>query len=432
MLGVLTFPKPLRSLLVSRHPELSHWQATLASRFPRLPRPFVVGLALWSLGMILARRCGLSSVALHLARRLAHKENSLRQRLKEFYREAPAKGGAQRGVRRADFAATDCFAPLLAWVLSLWRGSDLVVALDVTNLGERFHVLCASVVVRGLGIPVAWKILPGNAPGSWNDHWLDLLGRLRAALGPAWRVLVLTDRGLESAALFGAIAGHGWHPLMRVKGGGVFRPAGWHKFYRLKQFAARAGCRRFAAAGQAYKDEQARLDCVLLACWQEGHEQAWLLLTDLPVSACRACWYGYRSWIEQQFKVAKSEGWQWQRTRMSDAGRAERLWLALAVATLWVVAVGVAQEVQGEQERWLARLEAALAGRRRARQRGAAKQGRRRMHRVFALGLAQVVHAWSRGEHPLPERLTPEPWQEPDHEQTTLTETEFTQSLNYP
>src|SRR5262249_29882535 len=151
------------------------------SRFPRLPRPFVVGLALWSLGMILARRGGLCSVALHLAQRLAHKEHSLRQRLKEFYREAPAKGGAQRGVRRTDFAATDCFAPLLAWVLSLWRGSDLVVALDVTNLGERFHVLCASVVVRGLGIPVAWKILPGKAPGSWNDHGLDLLGRLRAA-----------------------------------------------------------------------------------------------------------------------------------------------------------------------------------------------------------------------------------------------------------
>ncbi len=411
---------------MSRLPELYHWQATLASRFPKLPLPFVIGLALWSLGMLLARRCGLGAVAMHLAERTGQKENSLRQRLKEFYKEAPAKGGAQRGVRRTDFAVTDCFVPLLAWVLSLWQGHDLVLALDVTNLGERFHVLCVSVVIRGLAVPVAWKILPGNAPGSWNTHWLDLLGRLHDALRPPWRVLVLTDRGLESAELFAAIVGHDWHPLMRVKGGGMFRPSGWHKFYRFKQFAPRVGCRRFAADGEAYKDEAARLDCTLLACWEEGYEHAWLLLTDLPVSACQACWYGYRSWIEQQFKLAKSEGWQWQRTRMSDAGRAERLWLAIAVATLWVVAVGVAEEVRREQEAWLNRLQAALSGTGRPNKPRQAKQEPRRLHRVFALGLARVVNAWGRGEYPLPEALIPEPWQEPDHEQTTWTEAEFT------
>ena len=432
MLGVLTLPRPSRSLPVSRHPELYHWQATLASRFPKLPRPFVLGLALWSLGMILARRCGLSSVALHLSERLGQKVNAVRQRLKDFYKEAPAKGGASRGVQRTDFAAADCFLPLLAWVVALWRGNDLALALDVTNLGARFHVLCVSVVIRGLAVPVAWKVLAGNAPGCWNEHWLDLLGRLRSALGAGWRVLVLTDRGLESAGLFRAIAGQGWHPLMRVKGGGTFRPAGWHKFYRFKQFAPRAGCPRFAAAGEAYKDGQARLGCTLLACWEGSHEDPWLLLTDLPVSACRACWYGYRSWIEQQFKLAKREGWQWHRTRMSDPGRAERLWLAIAVATLWVVAVGVAEEVGREQERWLRRLEAALAGPRGAARPGGGKQGQGRLHRVFALGLARVVNAWARGEYPLPEELTPEPWQEPDHEQVTWTEERFTQSLNYP
>src|SRR4051794_31572776 len=209
MLGMLTVPKPSRRSLVSRHPELYHWQDTLASRFPKLPRPFVIALALWSLGMIPARRCGLSSVALHLAERLGLKENSLRQRLKEFYKEAPAKAGANRGVNRTDFRAADCFAPLLAWVLSLWRGNDLALALDATNLGERFHVLCVSVVIRGMAVPVAWAILPGNVEGSWNAHWLDLLTRLRAVLGPGWRVLVLTDRGLESTELFRAITRHG-------------------------------------------------------------------------------------------------------------------------------------------------------------------------------------------------------------------------------
>lgn len=50
------------------------------------------------------------------------------------------------------------------------------------------------------------------------------------ALGPGWQVAVLTDRGLESAALFRAITARGFHPLMRVQAVGTFRPEGWHEF----------------------------------------------------------------------------------------------------------------------------------------------------------------------------------------------------------
>jgi hypothetical protein len=44
--------------------------------------------------------------------------------------------------------------------------------------------------------------------------------------------------------------------------------------------------------------------------------------------------------IEQGFKITKRGGWQWQRTRMTDPQRAARLWLAVAVATLWLLSVG--------------------------------------------------------------------------------------------
>jgi len=47
-----------------------------------------------------------------------------------------------------------------------------------------------------------------------------------------------------------------------------------------------------------------------------------------------------RSWIEDSFKDLKRAGWQWQKTRMTDPTQAARFWLALAVATFWVVSVG--------------------------------------------------------------------------------------------
>ena len=47
-----------------------------------------------------------------------------------------------------------------------------------------------------------------------------------------------------------------------------------------------------------------------------------------------------RAWIEQGFKITKRAGWQWQRTHMTKPERAARLWLAVAVATLWLLSVG--------------------------------------------------------------------------------------------
>src|SRR5439155_27277434 len=53
-----------------------------------------------------------------------------------------------------------------------------------------------------------------------------------------------------------------------------------------------------------------------------------------------ASWYGLRNWIEQGYKRVKGEGWKLPRTRITDCKRLERLWLAVAVATMWVLEVG--------------------------------------------------------------------------------------------
>jgi hypothetical protein len=363
-------------------------------------------LALWSVGMILARRCGLDSVTTHVAALLDQSFDTVRQRLREFYQEADAK----RGANRKDFAVDTCFPPLLAWVVSFWPDKRLALALDVTNLGSRFHVLCVSALYGGIGIPVAWKILVGNRPEAWHPHWCDLLGRLKAAVGPDWCVVVLSDRGLESPRLFRQITELGWHPLMRVKRGGKFRPAGWHRWYGLADFVRRPGL-RFAMAGQAYKGES--LACTLLALWDARHSEPWLLLTDLPAGAANPCWYAWRAWIEQGFKVAKSGGLNWQNTRMTQPERAERQFLAIAVTTLWLVAVGAEVEHTATPET-IGALPADQGPR----------AGRGRRMRLFIWGASVVLAALINGT-PLPSgKLVQEDWPEP-WPAITLSEIEF-------
>ena len=94
------------------------------------------------------------------------------------------------------------------------------------------------------------------------------------------------------------------------------------------------------------QDTQATALLHVAGCWEPGYEEAWFLITDLTPETAESCWYGLRNWIEQGFKLIKSGGWQWQKTKMTDPQRVERLWLAIAVATMWVLRVGGQYEEQ--------------------------------------------------------------------------------------
>lgn len=320
---------------MSGHRRVVEWAATLHTHLPHLSKPQVMVLALWSLGMVLARSCALTAVSTALAPWLQRPENTLRQRLREFYWDAPAK----RGRRRQALVVEGCFAPLLAWVLSLCEGTQLALVLDATTLGTRFTVLAVSVVFRGCAIPIAWTVLPAHVEKAWRPEWLRMLRQIHRAVPPTWTVIVLADRGLYARWLFLRITRLGWHPFLRINNGGTFRPSGYPQGVPLKTLVSQPGG-QWSGTGVAFKGRQRRLVCTLLARWEPGYQDPWFILTALPPSVSDVGWYGLRPWIEQGFKRTKRGGWQWQHTRMIHPERAARLWLAIAVATLWLVSVG--------------------------------------------------------------------------------------------
>jgi hypothetical protein len=311
------------------------WTKVLTTQMPHLSKPQAAVLALWSLGMVLARSCALTAVSVFLARGLERKPNTVRQQLREWCYEAKAK----RSGPRQEVKVETCFAPLLAWVLSWWDGQQLALAVDATTLGQRFVVLVVSVLYRGCAIPIAWTVLPATEKHAWRGEWLRMLRQVRAVVPRRFFVIVLADRGLYARWLFQCIVRLGWHPVLRINTGGTFRPAASAHYQPLRELVPEPGT-QWVGTGTAFQGPRRRLNCTLLARWEEGYADPWLLLTDLAPSAGTACWYGLRAWIEQGFKMTKRGGWQWQRTRMCDPQRAARLWLAVAVATLWLLSVG--------------------------------------------------------------------------------------------
>jgi hypothetical protein len=384
------------------------WRSTIMIHLPHLSKTRAIGLALWSLGMVLARSCALTAVSAFLAEGLKQKENTVRQRLREWCYEANAK----RGAKRQEIRVETCFAPLLAWVLSWWTGTQVALALDATTLGDRFVVLAISVLYRGCAIPVAWVVLEAGKKQAWRHEWLRMLRQLKPAIPRGWTVIVLADRGLYARWLFRRIVRLKWHPFLRINTGGTFRPQGSPCSRPLASLVPEVGT-SWSGRGTAFKGRGRQLECTLLARWDAGYKDPWLILTDLPPEASDASWYGLRAWIEQGFKITKRAGWQWQRTRMSYPGRASRLWLAVSVATLWLLSVGGEAE-ESVPESTLLDVTELCPPRRRSR-----RETRLRLVSVFRRGWIRLIVALLRHE-PLPRgRFVPEPWPrapEPDEE----------------
>ena len=321
---------------------VSQWTESVSRQLPHLSRPQANVLALWSLGMVLARSCGLSQVSALLALLLGQSEETLRQRLREWYYPAQDKAGKKRRTLEVEA----CFAPLLRWVLAWWpeEQQELALALDATTLGQRFTVLCISVLVRGCAIPVAWKVLAYNQKGSWQPYWQTLLAHLEGVIPAEWTVLVLADRGLYAPWLYRQIVVQGWHPFLRINVGAKACLQGSDRWEWISHWLPASG-QQWAARVACFADKQTRLDCTLLLCREPGYEEPWVIVTDLPPEQVHGAWYRLRAWIEGGFKDYKRGQWGWQHTKMLDPQRAERLWLVLAVSTLWVVGVGSQAEV---------------------------------------------------------------------------------------
>jgi hypothetical protein len=219
----------------------------------------------------------------------------------------------------------------------------LVLVLDATTLRQTFTVLAISVVYRGCALPVAWAIVPTTDPLAWKPHWLGLLALLKASVPRRWFVLVLTDRGLYARWLFTAIRANGWHPFMRINTQGQFR-LGKRGRFRLLSSLLWEGRPLWRQRVTCFKTPTCQLRCTLLAYWPPGYAEGWLIVTDLPPIQADSAWYGLRAWVESGFKDCKRGGWRWEQTKMTRPERAERLWLVMAVATLWVVSVGGAAD----------------------------------------------------------------------------------------
>ena len=325
---------------------LKNWQQIVSSRFNHLSLPQIKGLATWSFGMVMTQSSSLSKVSGLIAKINAESENTVRQRLKEWYKSGRAK--SKKGNKRASLEVKDCFGSLLSWVIDLFpeNNQELALAMDATNIGQNFTVLSINVLYRRCAIPVAWKVVSGKLKGSWKPHWQQLYQSLQGIVPKNYCVIVSADRGLYADWLYQEIVALGWHPFLRINHQGYYRSQETSSWLSLATILTD---KNQSWSGQVTCFKNKSLTCTLLAHWGEDYSDPWLILTDLSPNQADVGWYQLRCWIECSYRDFQSDGFDWHKTRLSHPDRAERHWIAMSVAMLWILTLGGEQEISHQK-----------------------------------------------------------------------------------
>lgn len=330
---------------MNQYQTLYQWIKEIARNMNDLSQPQAKNLAAFSLGIALAKQCKLRAVAEELY--ALGKPDSVERRLQRF-------------LDNENVCWKQTSEALASWVIGslmpLAENELIVLLVDETSLKDKLKVMAVSLAYHKRAIPLVWWAYP-------NDQWpmgqVELIKTLLQSVCKVipneyrCQVLVQADRGIgTSPELLEAIQELGFYYLVRVQRQvHLILPDGSESEVVFGDLVNKVGSKW---SGKVYAFKKAGwLSCWAVGQWKAGHEEPWLLLTNFPKA--EGNWYALRMWQEVAFKDFKSNGFNWQRSHVWIDDHCNRLWLAMAVAYLWVISMGsrviYSKELRGELTR---------------------------------------------------------------------------------
>lgn len=303
-------------------PQFYSWLRTLSAAFPMLGAHQLRGLVLLSYGLVLSKQATLSQIALALTS--PRQVNTMVRRLQRWLSNP-----------RLPWAAIQ--DRWVCWLLQRLPDRGLLLV-DETKLSTHLGVMMVGVAVQGGCIPLIWRCYNPNAypPEGQVNLILGLLQRVVPFLTTPRDWAVLADRGIgTSSALFSALPQLGLNALLRVQHTTRIRLTSGCVL-SLGALVNRPG-QVWSGSGWVFKKAGWRR-VVVHVYWASRQPEPWCLLSyDQRVIPAM---YALRFQHEVSFRDLKSDGWQWQRSRVWLPDHAERLVLALALSYAWVLLHG--------------------------------------------------------------------------------------------
>jgi hypothetical protein len=245
---------------------------------------------------------------------------------------------------------TSWYPPILKAALRDWTPERRwYVALDTTMLGP-FVLIRAALVYRGRAIPLAWKALRHASAMVSFEAYQPVLQQVRTLLPSGSQITLLADRGFLHEQLIGYTQQHHWHYRIRMLGSTLVQQP-HHAVRTVEQLRPAPGHARFYHHVAIFGTAIGPVDLVV-AQPADAPDDPWYIASDELTSPQTVVEYGLRFDIEETFLDDKSGGFQVQTSELQTPEALERLFLVLAVATLYFTSVGLSV-VRAGVRRWV-------------------------------------------------------------------------------
>lgn len=263
-----------------------------------------------------------------------------------FTKQASRERCFSRWIHNSKIIVLDIYENLFKYAFRGLVGTDIYLALDTSQLFDRFVLIQLSLIYRGRAIPVSWAVIAGKSSTIEIEKYWYVLWRAQTILFEYKRCTLLADRGFIDQKLFALARDLGWHIRIRLKDTTLV--------YRPGKDVLKLAC-LLPVKGQALFLHKVWITNkffgpVYLALAQVQTDkgiQKWAILSDEPTDMNTFLEYGLRFDIEESFLDDKSGGFQLESSELYDGQALARLGLIMATATLYLVSTGLAVVAHG-------------------------------------------------------------------------------------
>jgi hypothetical protein len=253
-----------------------------------------------------------------------------------------------RWLHNDKIVPTVVYRPLVAQVLAKWAGETLYVALDTSQLWQRFVIVRLALVYRGRALPLGWVVRASGSATVPVACYQRMLAEVAELIPAGSRVVLLADRGFMDVKLMRLARKLNWRFRIRVKVSVLVYQA-THSRRTVRALMPPPGQARFFNHIWLTEQRFGPLHLALAYVHTPQGYQQWAMVSDEPVSLKTFDEYGLRFDIEENFLDDKSAGFQLEASQLADSQAIARLCLLLATATVYLVSTGTALVEMGRR-----------------------------------------------------------------------------------
>jgi hypothetical protein len=244
----------------------------------------------------------------------------------------------ERFVANTNIRVCEWYEPVIRPILNAHLGLEYRLVVDGSKVGPWHQLLLISLAYHHRTIPITWMWVPRRRGHSSAARQLSLLRYVHRLLPVNAQVLLVGDQEFGAIEVLKQLDQWQWGYVLRQKSTELFRPDAktpWKAFGDVIQKAGQE-----VWLGRVEYTQQHIYPTHLLAYWQRGEKEPWLLATNLLCLKAALKAYRRRVWIEGTFGDLKDNGFDLESSRLRTTMHLHRLTLAVMLLYLDMLATG--------------------------------------------------------------------------------------------